>query len=128
MSAILVVDDDPIHAEYLVTLLQRSGEAADCALSARDALQHLAGGRYGIVITDLLMPDVDGIELVREIRRSHPHIGIIGVSGCDGALRRLAGALMAHYGLGSMLAKPIDQVALRKALNDSRESNLCRGL
>jgi two-component system, cell cycle response regulator CpdR len=123
MPAILVVDDDPIHAEFLVALLQRSGREAHLASSAEQALRRLAQGDIGTVITDLLMPEADGIELLRAIRRAYPDIRVIGVTGCDPWLRHTAGQVMTHFGLQELLPKPIDAAALQQALNHSPTSD-----
>jgi two-component system response regulator YesN len=115
---ILVVDDDKLHGDYLATLLTRSGEEVEQASSARQALSRLALGGVDVVITDLLMPEVDGIELVREIHHRYPGMRVIGVTGCQPSLRLLAKALMSHFGLRALLPKPIDTTALHLALKE----------
>lgn len=117
MPAILVVDDDPLHADYLSALLTRAGHVVVQASSARAALEHLAGGGIGTVITDLLMPETDGIELLRSIRSTHPEIRVIGVTGCDPWLRQVAKQMMSHFGLYDLLPKPIDASVLQRLIN-----------
>lgn len=118
MPRILVVDDDSFHSDYLATLLTRAGEEVEQATSARQALSRLALGGIDIVITDLLMPEIDGIELLREIRHRYSDIRVIGVTGCQPSLRLPAKGLMCHFGLHALLPKPIDTTALHLALKE----------
>ncbi len=66
---ILVVDDDPIAAETLCHALSQFGYPTAVALNGLEAVDHLRTGRYRIVISDVEMPKMNGIELCREIRR-----------------------------------------------------------
>lgn len=127
MRKILVVDDDTLHADYLATLLMRAGELVEQAASGGQALSRLARGGIDTVITDLLMPEVDGIELLREIHRRHPAVRVIGVTGCEPSLRNLASFLMSHFGLRALLPKPIDTTALQMALTESPTGDLSGG-
>jgi len=115
---ILVVDDDKLHGDYLATLLTRAGNEVDQATSARQALSRLALGGIDVVITDLLMPEIDGIELLREIRHRYPGTDVIGVTGCQPSLRLVANTFMSHFGLRALLPKPIDATALHLVLKE----------
>ncbi len=66
---ILVVDDDPIAAETLCHALSHFGYASTIALNGVEALKYVRTGRYRIVISDIEMPEMNGIELCREIRQ-----------------------------------------------------------
>jgi putative two-component system response regulator len=66
---ILVVDDDPIAAETLCHALAQFGYASTMASNGVEAIEHVRTGRYRIVISDVEMPEMDGIELCREIRQ-----------------------------------------------------------
>lgn len=65
---ILVVDDDPIAAETLCHALSQFGYATAVALDGVEAIEHVRTGQYRIVISDVEMPKMNGIELCREIR------------------------------------------------------------
>ena len=84
---ILVVDDDPSFADYITTLLRRDGYSVTCVDSGEKALEHLAEHPCRVVITDVLMPDMDGIELLREIGQRGLDIAVIGITVSDEALK-----------------------------------------
>ncbi|TWU41776.1 HD domain-containing phosphohydrolase [Novipirellula artificiosorum] len=66
---ILVVDDDPIAAETLCHALSQFGYSSTIALNGIEALEHVRSGKYRIVISDVEMPQMNGIDLCREIRQ-----------------------------------------------------------
>lgn len=66
---ILVVDDDPIAAGVLRHALAQCGYTTEIATNGIEALRHMRSGRYRIVISDIEMPEMDGIELCHEVRR-----------------------------------------------------------
>jgi CheY-like chemotaxis protein len=81
MQEVLVVDDDGIYRTIMMRVLTRAGFAVSGVRSGREALDHLEHGTPSIVVTDILMPDMDGLELIRAIRRTGRGIGIVAISG-----------------------------------------------
>jgi CheY-like chemotaxis protein/anti-sigma regulatory factor (Ser/Thr protein kinase) len=78
MTTVLVVDDLATHRQLAAGLLsQQEGYAIDFAVSGQDALDLLARQRVDIVVTDLMMPEMDGLELIRAVRHDHPHLPVI---------------------------------------------------
>ena len=69
MSRILVADDEPAIRKVVRDALEREGHQVETAVDGQEALERFAEGPYDLVVTDLAMPRVDGIELVKEIRR-----------------------------------------------------------
>ena len=67
MWEILVVDDDGIYRTMMVRVLARAGFSVSGVRSGREALDHLKHGTPSVVVTDILMPDMDGLELIREM-------------------------------------------------------------
>lgn len=65
---ILVVDDDPVFCDIMRELLKRSGFQVRVAYSVYDALEELALRQPDLVLTDVMMPEVDGLSLVRMLR------------------------------------------------------------
>src|SRR5215470_13157115 len=80
LRRVLVVDDEP-QIPRLVGLLLGDGYHVDSALSATDALSRLEDTPYDVVLTDLAMPELDGIELVRRARRRDPDTPIVVFTG-----------------------------------------------
>ena len=76
-GTILVVDDEPEMRALLQDVLQERGHHVTVAQSGREALKRLAEEEYGVVLTDLRMKEMQGIELLGEIKRSYPDINVI---------------------------------------------------
>ena len=76
-AAILVVDDSPIDQRVAGDILREAGYEVRIAQSGDAALEVVEGHAPDIVLTDLRMPGMDGLELVREMRESHPAVPVI---------------------------------------------------
>jgi DNA-binding NtrC family response regulator len=81
MARILIVDDDPDICFVLTRLLERHGHEASAVLNARKALDSLESSPFDIAIIDIIMPDMDGIELIMKIRLNYPQLKVIAISG-----------------------------------------------
>lgn len=81
MSAILVIDDDASVREVVSEMLRLEGHEVIIAENGRDAIPLLSAQRIDLVITDLIMPEKEGIETISEIRRTDSHIPIVAISG-----------------------------------------------
>ncbi|MBK8001635.1 MAG: response regulator, partial [Verrucomicrobia bacterium] len=80
-AIILVVDDDTPMRSSMRRSLEREGYTVIEAGNANEALAQLKHTPAQLVITDIIMPDADGLELVFALHRSHPDIKIIAISG-----------------------------------------------
>ncbi len=78
---VLVVDDEVDFLESLVMRLNLRGLEARGVSSGADALDHLADHEVDVVVLDLKMPGMDGIDALREIRRRFPKIAVIVMTG-----------------------------------------------
>ena len=72
MSRILLADDEPAIRKVVRDALEREGHDVVAAVDGQEALERFGEGSFGLIITDLAMPRVDGRELVREIRSRSP--------------------------------------------------------
>ncbi|HEX8905559.1 MAG TPA: sigma-54 dependent transcriptional regulator [Longimicrobiaceae bacterium] len=107
---VLIVDDDGLQAQLLKAHLHRPGRVhAEVADSAARALERIARGPVDAVVTDLLMPDTDGIELLRRIRESDPALPVILVSAAATLDRAVEGM---RAGATDFLQKPVNVTAL----------------
>lgn len=105
MARILAVEDDPAGRELLAVTLQRCGHEVVIVESASEALHQLRQWQPHIMVTDIVMPGMDGIELLREVRADNPALPVIAVTGgCMGLVEPLA-ALMEALG-AEVLTKP----------------------
>lgn len=113
---ILVVDDDPVARALLEALLKPQGHAVALAGDGREAWEATRLFRYPVVIADWMMPELDGLELVRRLRASgdHRYSYVILVSAQGGRGRYLEGMAA---GADDFLTKPIDADELRARLH-----------
>jgi DNA-binding NtrC family response regulator len=102
---ILVVDDDPGQRSLLETFLHRQGFATESAASGPAALQQLDQGSFALMISDVRMPGMSGLETLRRARLRHPDLPVLLVTAF--ADIRSAVAAM-RDGAVNYLAKPID--------------------
>ena len=78
---ILVVDDELVVIKSAQRVLGSEGYNVEGALGGREAILKLEQGDYDLVFTDLKMPEVDGITLIRWIKKAKPSIGILIITG-----------------------------------------------
>lgn len=79
MKKILIVDDDIAMGEMCRELLKSKGYRSDVVASSKEAIEKVSsdGGVYSIVLTDLVMPDLDGIEVLKKIKQQNPHVDVV---------------------------------------------------
>ena len=125
--SILVADDEESIRHLLCTWLQSRGHTVVSVASAQDATRCLRERRFDLVITDVVMPDGDGFELIAAFRKAQPETRILAISG-GGRFLQGNDCLKIALGLGAhaVLMKPfswdqlqagIDQALLRGESN-----------
>lgn len=110
MTDILVIDDESMVCDLLRRMLEEAGYRVATAASAREGLRLLRTRSFNLVLTDIWMPEMDGLEVTRTIRREFPTVKIIAMSGGrqDVDYCHVARYLGAH----ASLEKPIAQAPL----------------
>lgn len=73
-ETVLVIDDEPSVADALKVILSDSGYQVAIAMSGGEALEKLGKRRFDLVITDVRLPDISGLDVLRHLRRSHPGV------------------------------------------------------
>jgi CheY-like chemotaxis protein len=81
MQDVLVVDDELDVRDAIERVLERSGYSVRKTGDAADALAELRRRGADVVITDIIMPKIDGVEAIRSIRKEFPSVRIIAISG-----------------------------------------------
>jgi len=105
MDKILLVEDDRFFRDIYSSLLKGEGYDVDTATCGNEGLAMLASDRYGLVITDLVMPDISGMELLARVRESDPTIDVIMVTG-NANMESAVFAL--KHGARDYLIKPVN--------------------
>lgn len=81
MMEILLADDDDVMREYLARALVRAGYAVTDVDCGTAAIPHLETGRFDLLLTDIVMPEMDGIELAQHCATASPHTQIMFITG-----------------------------------------------
>ncbi|WP_207186243.1 sigma-54-dependent transcriptional regulator [Rhodocyclus purpureus] len=117
-SRVLVVDDEEIARNNLAHVLRREGFAADCADCGEAALERMAEARYDLVLTDLRMPGIDGLALLREARRRSPDTEVIVITA-----HANAGSAVEAMKAGAFyyIEKPFRLAEVRKVVREAAE-------
>lgn len=105
MNKILVVEDDRLFRKMFTDLLRNEGYLVDNASCGSEALGMLAGNHYDLVVTDLVMPDINGLEILSHVRESYPAVDVIMVTG-NANLESAIYAL--KHGASDFLVKPVN--------------------
>ena len=102
---ILVVDDEPSICAIVRKTLIRDPYAVETLTSSLDALERLREKPFDLLITDINMPDLDGLALAEQARVEHPLLGIV-IMTAYGSFENISRAL--HTGIADFLTKPFD--------------------
>lgn len=113
MARILIIDDDTDLRGTLLRVLARAGHEAREAANGLAGLQEVEREPPDLVITDLIMPEKEGIETIQELTERWPHIRILAISGAGGADDEPGPLLDAQlFGAHAVLSKPFSVEAL----------------
>lgn len=113
---ILVVDDDPGVRDVIRSMLESAGYRVLAAENGKEAMKILKAERVDLILTDLVMPEQEGIETIKTLRREYPDLKVIAMSGAFGGdYLRIASYLGAH----GTLSKPIQMQALLKLIGET---------
>ena len=113
--SILVVDDESSILLYVERILMASGYQIATALNAADAMALIsAGGRFDLLITDVVMPETTGAELASQVLASHPGLKVLFLTGWVDKLFDERPTLQNEE---AFLEKPFTPVALRQAVS-----------
>jgi DNA-binding response OmpR family regulator len=119
MARILLMDDDVQVTRALTTALEKDGHEVISATNGRRGIELLRRHTVDVVVTDIVMPDQEGLETITEIRRVWPSLPVIAMSGggAGHAGEYLEMALM--LGAKQALEKPFPMAALLAAVRDA---------
>ena len=113
---ILVIDDDHLVRYAISKILQRNGYDVVTAADGKRAMALLRVELPEVVITDIIMPEQEGIETIEKVRLEYPQIKIIAISG-GGRIRNVDFLEMARsFGADDVIAKPFEAEELLRRL------------
>jgi two-component system response regulator AtoC len=118
---ILFVDDDPAEREAVAAVLRAAGHTVAVAADGREAQKHLEGADAEVVLLDLGLPDIDGLELLPLLKQIDPHAAVVVLTG-RGDIETVVEAMKA--GAVNFLVKPVGasvlELTVERALRQNR--------
>lgn len=112
MASVLVIDDEDLVRFTVSLVLTRAGHQVSTARNGREGIEAQCAAPFDLVITDIIMPEMEGLETVTTLRQRHPHLAIIAMSG-GGRTRNMDYLKMSRVmGAGQTLAKPFSDEEL----------------
>jgi two-component system response regulator HydG len=115
---VLVIDDDRMHAEAIAETLERVGYDCTIATSGTQGARLLEEEDWGVVLTDLKMPDLDGLAILRRVREQLPDAEVVMITG-HGDVKTAVEAI--KQGAANYLTKPVDRDELRAIMQKASE-------
>ena len=110
---VLAIDDSQDILLLLDTWLSGAGYDTVLATTAKDGLPIISAGNIDVLLTDILMPDMDGIEVIRYLRSRHPDLWIVAISGGGTYLTANTALCLSHeLGADRILKKPFSKTEL----------------
>lgn len=122
MARILIIDDEKLVRATLLQTLEKAGHEVIEAANGKDGIALYEETGADLVITDIIMPEKEGIETILDLRRDHPELKIIAISGGAriGATNHLE--LAGTAGAQCVLQKPFAQQDLLRAIRDTLDA------
>jgi CheY-like chemotaxis protein len=116
MTTVLVIDDDDNLRSVLRLILENLGCAVLEARNGKEGLILFRSAGADVVITDLIMPEKEGLETIRELRKGYPGLKIIAISGGEQQHARDNLKMAKFLGANAVLAKPFSADDLAKLI------------
>lgn len=115
---VLVVDDEKVVCNSCRKILSQEGHNVKIALNGREALKKVEEDKYDVVIADWKMPEIDGMEVLRIVKKNHPEIILIMITGYP-SVQSAVKAM--RLGVSNYVPKPFTPDALTQALKKALE-------
>jgi CheY-like chemotaxis protein len=121
MARILIVDDDPSTRTALREMLKVGGHQVSEAADGTHVIRLLKAETPDLLITDILMPDKEGLETIQDVRAAYPALPIVAMTGGGLAAGSYADYLLScaeDFGATRTLRKPVDMAELLQLVED----------
>ncbi len=119
VPAVLVIEDNDAYRTLIADVFADAGFEVHVAPNGRSVATIMGGHRIDLVVTDLSMPERDGIETMTDLRYSHPKLPVIAISGDVPLNRDLYLTLAEKLGASRVLAKPFKMAELIAAAREA---------
>jgi two-component system chemotaxis response regulator CheY len=117
MAKILICEDDELYQQIAEAAFAGSGHDVRFAPNGREAIDLLRTGGFDLVVTDLLMPDKDGLEVIRAIRESSKKTPILAMTAGLASLKEPLLVAASALGANDVIQKPFRPGALRERVD-----------
>ena len=117
MIRILLVDDDDMSRGAIHKMLERAGYAVESTSDGDEVIRMYGQQAADLVITDLIMPDKDGLEIIQDLRKLNPTVRILAISGGGRVDANEYLAVARKFGAVEILSKPFTKDELRRAVD-----------
>jgi CheY-like chemotaxis protein len=113
---ILIVDDDELILATLETALRTANYETTKCKNGKEAIEVIKKEIFDAIITDIMMPEMNGIEFVSEMRQMGVHTPVVAISGDSGAYQADENLGFACYFANEVLKKPVQKDQILKLL------------
>jgi DNA-binding NtrC family response regulator len=117
LPRILLVDDDDMSRQAVHRMLERAGFDVESTGNGRQAIENYQSDRIDLVITDLIMPDTDGLEIIQGVRGKNPAARILAISGGGRVQAEEYLSVARKFGAVEVLPKPFASQDLKAAVD-----------
>ena len=130
MASILIVDDDGAVQLIMKLLLEREGHRITCANDGATAIRLVSEGEFDLLIVDIFMPGMDGLETMKLVHQYRPDVPVIIISGHGFSSRSIATpdflAMSTRLGAVCSLQKPFKSAVLLSSVANCLDSSQMR--
>jgi CheY-like chemotaxis protein len=122
MTRVLVIDDEELARFTIREILEGAGFEVDEAENGRVGIEKQHANPFDLIITDIIMPEKEGVATIIDLKQDYPSLKIIAISG-GGRTRNLDFLkLSERFGASKMLAKPFTEGQLIEAVEETLKS------
>ncbi len=118
MGRILIIDDEPYILLMLKKMLEKAGYNVDLASNGREGMDLFKKDLTDLVITDIIMPEKEGLELILNMKKKKPNLKIIAMSGGGRISPESYLECAKHFGAEKVFQKPFRQKELISAVKE----------
>jgi YesN/AraC family two-component response regulator len=113
--SVLVVDDEQFLRQILVRIVKRDGYQVEEAANGKEALEKMAGKHFDLVITDVKMPEIDGMELLARVKKEYPEVQVVVVTSHSSEVNATEAVAA---GASQFISKPFNNIEITHTLDN----------